>query len=367
LKVFVRAQSADLGFNPDHVLLVFLDPGLRGYKDTQATHLNQQILERVSTLPGVTSASLAANVPFLSGGSWDLSIDGYTSAGGDKFVDTNTNQIGPNYFATMQIPLLSGREFTARDNEKAPQVAIVNETLARRYIVKNDSLDKALGHILRLRDNVPIQIVGVVKDSSNGSISDPPPPVFYLPNLQQGSSRATLQLRTKGDPTAFVPLVRQQISALDPEVTPLSALTMARAFSTNGLFTFRVFAMLGGAFGLIALSLAIVGLYGVVSFVVGRRTQEIGIRIALGAKPGNVLRMVLANGISLATAGVVIGIVVALAAAPLLRTLLHDVSPRDPLTFVVIALLLLTTTSVASWIPARRAARVDPNAALRCE
>jgi ABC-type antimicrobial peptide transport system permease subunit len=192
-------------------------------------------------------------------------------------------------------------------------------------------------------------------------------PSSYLPNLQQGSSRATLQLRTKGDPAAFVSLVRQRISGLDPEVTPLSALTMARAFSTNGLFTFRVFAMLGGAFGLIALSLAIVGLYGVVSFVVGRRTQEIGIRMALGAKPGDVLRMILANGISLATAGVVIGIVVALAAAPLLRSLLHDVSPRDPLTFVVIALLLLTTTSVASWIPARRAAHVDPNAALRCE
>lgn len=367
LKVFVRAQSADLGFNPEHMLLVILDPGLRGYKDTQATHLNQQILERVSTLPGVTSATLAANVPFLSGGSWDLSIDGYTSAGGEKFVDTNTNQIGPNYFATMQIPLLSGREFTAHDNEKAPQVAIVNETLARRYIVKNESVDKALGHILRLRDNVPIQIVGVVKDSSNGSISEPPPPVFYLPNLQQGSSRATLQLRTKSDPTAFVSLVRQQISGVDPEVTPLSALTMASAFSTNGLFTFRVFAILGGAFGLIALSLAIVGLYGVVSFVVGRRTQEIGIRMALGAKPGNVLRMVLANGLSLATAGVVIGLVVSLAAAPLLRSLLHDVSPRDPLTFVAIALLLLTTTSVASWIPARRAAHIDPNAALRCE
>jgi predicted permease len=321
----------------------------------------------VSTLPGVTSATLAANVPFLSGGSWDLSIDGYTSAGGEKFVDTNTNQIGPNYFATMQIPLLSGREFTAHDNEKAPQVAIVNETLARRYIVKNDSPEKALGHILRLRDNVPIQIVGVVKDSSNGSVSELPPPVFYLPNLQQGSSRATIQLRTKGDPTAFVSLVRQQIGRLDPEVTPLSALTMASAFSTNGLFTFRVFAMLSGAFGLIALSLAVVGLYGVVSFVVGRRTQEIGIRMALGAKPGNVLRMILANGMSLAASGVAIGIVVTLAAAPLLRSLLHDVSPRDPVTFVVIALLLLTTTSVASWIPARRAAHVDPNAALRCE
>ena len=367
LKAFWQAQRADLGFNPDHMLLVFVDPSLQGYKDERATHLNQQILERVSTLAGVTSATLAGNVPFLSGGSWDLSIDGYSSAGGEKFMDTNTNQIGPNYFATMQIPLLSGREFTARDTEKAPQVAIINETLARRYIVGKGGLDKALGHILRLRDNVPIQIVGVVKDSSNGGIGQPPPPVFYLPNLQQGSSRATIQLRTKGDPIGLVSLVREQISALDSEVTPVSVLTMSEAFSTNGLFSFRIVAMLGGAFGMIALSLAIVGLYGVVSFVVGRRTQEIGIRMALGAQRSNVLRMILADGISLATTGVVIGIVGALAAAPLMRGLLNGVNPRDPLTFVAIALILLTATSVASWIPARRATRVDPNVALRCE
>jgi predicted permease len=367
LKAFWQAQRADLGFNPDNMLLVFVDPSLQGYKDERATHLNQQILERVSTLPGVTSATLAGNVPFLSGGSWDLSIDGYTSAGGEKFVDTNTNQIGPNYFATMQIPLLSGREFTARDTEKAPQVAIVNETLARTYIVGKDSLDKALGHILRLRDNVPLQIVGVVKDSSNGGIGQPPPPVFYLPNLQQGSSRATIQLRTKVDPTALVSLVREQIRALDAEVTPVSVLTMSNAFSTNGLFSFRIVAMLGGAFGLIALSLAIVGLYGVVSFVVGRRTQEIGIRMALGAQRSNVLRMILANGISLAISGLGIGMVGAVVAAPLMRGLLNGVNPRDPLTFVAIALILLTATSVASWIPARRATRVDPNVALRCE
>ncbi len=142
---------------------------------------------------------------------------------------------------------------------------------------------------------------------------------------------------------------------------------MADAFSSNGLFPFRIVAMLGGAFGLIALSLAIVGLYGVVSFVVGRRTQEIGIRMALGAQRSNVLRMILANGISLATVGVVIGMVVALAAAPLMRSLLNGVSPRDPLTFVAIALILLTATFVASWIPAHRATRVDPNVALRCE
>ncbi|MGA8440406.1 MAG: ABC transporter permease [Candidatus Sulfotelmatobacter sp.] len=367
LRAFSRAHSADLGFNPDHMLLVFVDPSLSGYNDERATHLNEQILERVSTLPGVTSATLAANVPFLSGGSWDLSIDGYSSAGGEKFVDTNTNQIGPGYFATMQIPLLSGREFTAHDSEKAPQVAIVNETLARRYIVENASLDKALGHILRLRDNSPLQIVGVVKDSSNGSISEPPPPVFYLPYLQQGSSRATLELRTQGDPIALVSLVRQQISALDPGVVPLSVLTMADAFSTNGLFTFRIVAMLGGAFGLIALSLAIVGLYGVVSFVVSRRTQEIGIRMALGAQRSSVLRMILVNGISLATLGVVIGMVAALAVAPLMSSLLNGVSPRDPLTFVTVALILLTATLVASWIPAHRATRVDPNATLRCE
>jgi predicted permease len=366
-KAFSRAQGADLGFNPDHILLVFVDPGLGGYKDERATHLNQQILERVSALPGVTSATLAANVPFLSGGSWDLSIDGYTSAGGEKFVDTNTNQIGPGYFATMQIPLLRGREFTARDDEKAPQVAIVNETLARRYIVGKDSLDMALGRILRLRDNLPIQIVGVVRDSSNGSISEPPPPVFYLPYLQQGSSRATLELRTQGDPTLLVSPVRRQISALDSQVTPLSVLTMADAFSSNGLFLFRIVAMLGGAFGLIALSLAIVGLYGVVSFLVGRRTQEIGIRMALGAQRSNVLGMILASGISLAIAGVVIGMVVALAVAPLVRSLLNGVSPRDPLTFVATSLLLLSATFFASWIPAHRATRVDPNAALRCE
>ena len=184
---------------------------------------------------------------------------------------------------------------------------------------RNDSVDRALGHILRLRDNVPIQIVGVVKDSSNGGIGEPPPPVFYLPYLQQGGSRVTLQLRTKGDPTALTSLVRQQISAVDAEVTPLSVLTMVDAFSTNGLFTFRIFAILGGAFGLIALSLAVVGLYGVVSFVVGRRTQEIGIRMALGAQRSSVLRMILVDGISLATVGVVIGMVVALAAAPLVR------------------------------------------------
>jgi predicted permease len=367
LKAFWQAQRADLGFNPDHMLLVFVDPSLQGYKDERATHLNQQILERVSTLPGVTSATLAANVPFLSGGSWDLSIDGYTSAGGEKFVDTNTNQIGPNYFATMQIPVLSGREFTARDTDKAPQVAIVNETLARTYIVGKDSLDRALGHILRLRDNVPLQIVGVVKDSSNGGIGQSPPPVFYLPNLQQGSSRATIQLRTKGDPTALVSFVREQISAVDAEVAPVSVLTMSDAFSSNGLFLFRMVAMLGGAFGLIALSLAIVGLYGVVSFVVGRRTQEIGIRMALGAQRSNVLRMILGNGISLAITGVVIGMVAALVAAPLMRGLLNGVNPRDPMTFVAIALILLTATSVASWIPARRATRVDPNVALRCE
>jgi predicted permease len=367
LKVFFRAQSVNLGFNPDHLLLVTLDPSLRGYKDDQSTKLNQQILERVSALPGVKSATLAGNVPFLSGGSWDLSIDGYTSAGGEKFVDTNTNQVGPKYFATMQIPLLSGREFTVHDFDKAPQVAIINETLARRYIVKEDSFDKALGHILRLRDNVPIQIVGVVKDSSNGAIDQPPPPVFYLPYLQQGSSRVTLQLRTEGDPTALTSLVRQRISAVDSEVTPLSVLTMADAFSSNGLFTLRIFAILSGAFGLIALSLAVVGLYGVVSFVVGRRTQEIGVRMALGAQRSNVLRMILVDGISLATVGVVIGMVGALAAAPLVRSLLNGVSPRDPLTFIAITLILLTATFVASWIPAYRATRVDPNLALRCE
>lgn len=368
VKSFNYAQKSSVGFNPDNLLLVTLDPMLRGYSNDQATGFNRQLLQSAGSLHGVKSAALAGGAPFLSGGSWDLSIDGYTAPDGEKFLDVFTNQVSPDYFATMQIPVLYGREFTDRDTEKAPLVAIVNETLVHKYMADSPSTDKALGRIIRLRDGGPMQVVGVVKDSSyGGPVGGPAQSVFYLPYAQQGSSRGILYLRTEADPFTLIPEVRAAISGLDPEVAAISFLSMADVVSHQGLLQPRIVAIFSGAFGVVALTLAVVGLYGVVSFMVGRRTQEIGIRMSLGAQRGNVLWMVLRNGISLAGAGLVVGLIVATGLAPLLRSLLLGVSPWDPLTFFLIALVLFVATLIATWIPANRATRVDPMVALRYE
>ncbi len=367
LKAFVKAQEIDLGFNPSHVLLVSIDPSLRGYSAEKAVLFNQQLLRQTAGLPGVKSASIASSVPFLSGASWDISIDGYTTASGERFVDTATNQVAPGYFAAMQIPLLRGREFTEHDNASAPLTVIVNETLARRYIVGNGDLDKAIGHNIQLRDHDRITIVGVVKDSNFGNIGGPAMPVFYMSYARMGRPSGTLHLRTDGDPTTIVPLVRDQLRTLDPDVAPLAVQSFASVVSSQGLFIPRISAILGGAFGVVALSLAVIGLYGVVSFLVGRRTQEIGVRIALGAQKRAILQMILSNGIVLAAAGLIIGTVGAFLLTPLMGSLLIGVSPRDPVVFTAIAVTLVAATLGASWIPAQRATRVDPIEALRYE
>jgi predicted permease len=367
LKAFVSAQKINLGFNPEHMLLVALDPSQRGYSNEKALAFQKQLMERVQSLPGVKSASVASAVPFLSGTSWDLSVDGYTAPGGETFADTNTNQVAPGYFATMQIPLLCGREFDDHDDSKAPLVAIVNETLARRYIVKDGDLDKAIGHKISLRDHAGMVIVGVVKDSNAGFIGYPVQPMFYLPYAQMGRPSATLHVRTDGDPAAMTAQVRAELSGLDPAIAPISVLTYEKIVWSQGLFQQRISAILGGAFGFVALLLAVVGLYGVVSFLVGRRTQEIGVRIALGAQRGKILRMVLANGISLAFVGLAIGAAGAYFMTPAMGGLLLDVNPRDPQVFVGIAAALIVATLGASWVPARRATRIDPMEALRYE
>jgi predicted permease len=367
LKAFVRAQNVDLGFNPDHMLLVTIDPSLRGYSTDKAVLFQAQLLRQTAGLPGVKSASVASSVPFLSGNSWDISIDGYTAPSGEKFIDTATNQVAPEYFKTMQIPLLRGREFTEGDNMKSPLVVIVNETLARRYIVGDGDLDKAIGHNIQLRDHDRITVVGVVKDSNYGRIGAPPDPVFYMSYAQMGRPSGTLHVRTDGDPTVMTGAIRDQLRKLDPDVAPTSIVTLRTAVSSQGLFLPRMAAILGGAFGLVALLLAVVGLYGVVAFMVGRRTQEIGVRIALGAQRGTILRMVLLNGISLAAIGLLVGAAGAFLVTPLMGGLLLDVSPRDPVIFVSIAATLIAATLGASWIPARRATRIDPMQALRYE
>jgi predicted permease len=368
LKSFSRARNVGVGFNPQHLLLVTIDPLLQGYSTDQSSQFHEQLLQRVAALPGVTSATVAAKAPFLAEDSWDLSIDGYTAPGGEKFQDVVTSEVDPKYFSTMQIPILYGREFAVTDTKNSPTVAVVNETLVRNFITGAGDMSKALGHIIRLRGDLPIQIVGISKDSSVGDqLGTPPPAVFYLPYVQQGSSKATLVVRSDAEPAITLPAIRSEIAALDANISPVSVYKMTDLISQQGLFFPRIVAVLGAAFGFVAMSLATVGLYGVVSFMVGRRTQEIGIRMTLGAQRGDVLRMVLANGLILAASGLVVGLAIALIAAPAVRSMLVGVSPYDPATFVAITAVLLAVTAVASFLPAARATRVDPILALRHE
>jgi predicted permease len=368
LKSFSRAQNVDIGFNTHNLLLVTIDPLLQGYSTDQASRFHEQLLQRVAALPGVTSATVAGKAPFLAEDSWDLSVDGYTAPGGEKFQDVITSEVDPKYFATMQIPILFGREFAATDTQKSPLVAVVNETFVRNFITGAGDMNKALGHIIRQRDNVPIQIVGISKDSSVGDqLGTPPPPVFYLPYLQAGSSKATLVVRSDAEAVVTLPAIRSEIAALDANISPVSVYKMTDLISQQGLFFPRIVAVLGAAFGFVAMALATVGLYGVVSFMVGRRTQEIGVRMTLGAQRGDVLRMVLANGLILAASGLVVGLAISLVAAPAVRSMLVGVSPYDPATFIAISAVLLAATAVASFLPAARATRVDPILALRHE
>ena len=367
LKAFLRAQRVDLGFNPEHVLLVTTDPRMRGYSNAKAQAFQQDFMRAVANVPGVQAVSLASLVPFDSGASWDLAIDGYVAPGGERFVDTSTNQVGPGYFGTMQIPVLRGREFTEHDTADAPLVAIVNETLARRYIAGQADLEKAVGHRIALRDHANITIVGVVKDSNYGNLAAPVEPVFYLPYAQMGRPIATLYIRTSGDLSTTAAQVRTVLKGLDPEIAPMSVVPFSTLVSTQGLFVQRMSAMFGAAFGAVALVLAVIGLYGVVSFLVGRRTQEIGVRMALGAQRHAILRMVLSNGATLALAGLAIGSIAAMALTPLMSEMLIGVAPHDLEVFIAVVVLLLAATVGASWLPARRAAKVDPMVALRYE
>lgn len=370
LKAFDRLQKFDLGFDPSHVYVASMNPGLNGYSKEQITQFFKELRNRAASLPGVKSASLTAIPPFLGLYSQDISIDGYITPGGDSVVDTLTNRISPEYFDTLRIPFLDGRNFTETDKADTLKVAIVNESFARRFVVGSGELDKAIGHILRRRDNLPIQIVGIVKDTVYGvttPLGSPAAPEFYTPVLQWSDSYMSIQVRTEGDPAGLASAINQQIHDLDPQVAPVYSLPLSTVVSERSLFLPRVTAVLSSVFAIIALTLAIIGLYGVVSYTVEIRTREIGIRMALGAQRSSVLRMILQGSVSLVAIGLIAGVVGALVLSPLISTLLVGVSTRDPITFLLVPILMFTVTIIASLIPAARATRIEPVTALRYE
>ena len=364
--LFVRslreAYEADPGFDPRRVLLASFDPFLSGHDDNHGREFYRRLIERVRTLPGVQSVTLARRLPLtLSGIAFaNVVIDGYTPAK-DEDMHLNYETVGPDYFRTMRIPLVQGRDFDERDNEHARGVVIINETMARHYWTGGD----ALGRRIKL-DKSWLQIVGIAKDVKNRTLNEALQPFLYVPFLQDYRSNMILVARTVIEPKTMFHAVRAETAALDPKIPMFDAKTFEEHIGLS-LFLQRMAATILSIFGLLALSLAAVGVYGVMAYAVSQRTRELGIRISIGASRSDVLKLILGQGLTLSVVGLIGGLVTALVVTRFSAHLLYGVSSADPVTFTVIALLLLGVAVVSGYFPARRATRIDPVVALRME
>jgi len=358
------------GLKHENVLAVRVEPKGSDNKHANSARLSQiylALIERVEALPGVSSATLSNPSPF-SRGSFDAAFrPGQLRVDGLPAADQNPVQIAqvyPRYFATLGISLLSGRDIQLSDcSADAPKVVVINKTLARRVFQNADPLGRRLG-----RAGEEFEVVGVVDDVKFGSLREEFASVIYypFPNGPTGRGQMTLQARTTGDPSALAPAIRAEVRRIDEsmavfDVRPLSAFIAATIVQE------RLLTMLLSFFGLLAMLLAAIGLYGVIAYSVSQRTQEIGVRISLGARSRDVLRLVIGQGMKLVLIGVIMGLAAAFGLTRLLKTLLFGVSATDPLTFAVIALLLILVALLACYLPARRATKVDPMIALRCE
>jgi predicted permease len=362
--LFVRslwlAQRADPGFNPDGVVLASFDPFLNGYDETRGREFYRRLVERAEALPGMQSVSLARRLPLtLSGIAFaNITIEGYTP-GRDEDMRINYETVGPKYFQTMGIRLARGRDFNERDNERAPGVVIINETMARRYWPNRD----AMGQRLKLGKNW-LEIVGVAGEVKQRRLNEPPQPFLYLPLLQDYRSNMILVARTALELRAALPTVESVVATLDSNMPIFDVKTLNEHIGIS-LFLPRMAATLLSLFGLLALSLAAIGLYGVMSYSVSQRTREIGIRISIGAQRHDVLKLIMGQGLILSLIGIVIGLVAALGVTRLIAHLLSGVSASDPVTFGLVALLLTGVALAACYLPALRATKVDPMIALR--
>ena len=361
IRSLLTASAIDVGFVRKNLVVASIDLGLQGYDEARGMAFYHQLLERMETLPGVKSASFAAVVPLGFGGQRTrVQLEGYAPRQGED-MELNFNVVSPRYFETMGIPLVRGREFTAQDRDKGPGLVIVNEALARAYWQGSNPLGK---HIRRGRANYTV--VGVARDGKYRSLGEHPLPYFYLPLFQAYSSGMSIHVRTHGEPAAMVSAIRSEVRALDKDL-PLTDVKTMEEHLGLALLPSRVAGMLLGAFGGLALLLAVVGIYGVISYAVSRRTREVGIRMALGARMSDVLGMILRQGMIVVAIGLVVGMGAVLCLTRFTSSLLYDVSPTDPWTLGGVCLLLAVAGLAASLAPALRAARILPTEALRYE
>lgn len=363
-----KAEKLYLGFDSDHVVDALLDISEIGYKDAQGKEFYRAAEERLRALPGVVSVTQAFSVPMGVYSSSDPVVaDAHPLEAGQVPPLVSCNYVWPNYFETLRVPLRRGRTFTDADNEQAPNVAIINETMAKKFWPGQD----ALGQTFKTKDDqhkwAEYQVIGIVQDGKYGDVVEDPKPYMYRSLGQTYVPLRNFQLRTSVPPQNLERQIASTIQELAPGVA-VAAKTMEEDLQgVNGYLFFRLGAQVSGTMGLLALALAVVGLYSVVSYAAAQRTHEIGIRMALGADSRDVLKMVVSRSLLMIIVGIAIGTVVSFIGARALSSFLVGISPTDPLTFAAVLALLLAVALLACLIPAFRATRVDPNVALRYE
>jgi macrolide transport system ATP-binding/permease protein len=358
------AQNTRPGFTPENAVSLSFDLGLQGYTEEKGREFHRQFLERAKTLPGVRSVALTSTVPLTLDYSYNqIYVEGQPDTASSNLPTAVPNEISPNYFHTMEIPL-RGRDFTERDAKEESRVAIVNETFARRLFPAGEAIGRRFN--FSGPDKPYWEVIGVAGDGKYNSLIEDQKAAFYRPLLRDYSNSVSVVARTAGDSTAVLAALRGEIQRLDATVPLYNVQTLSEHMNVP-LFPFRMAAAVLGSFGILAIVLAAIGIYGVMSYVVAGRTREIGVRMALGAARRDVLTLIIRQGMTLAGIGLLIGFLCALGVAQLVGNLLFGVRPFDPLTFALVSLLLGLVAGVACYIPARRATKVDPLVALHYE
>jgi predicted permease len=364
VRSFENARRANPGFDARGVLLAGINLSTGGYSRDAALLFLGRVIERMRTVPGARAVSLAEDVPLgFNGGSWeDLAIDGYVPGPGEN-MKIYRNLVSPGYFDTMGIPIVEGRDVSDADTRTTASVAVVNQTFARRYFGTSSPVGRRFTGWGR-----PITIVGVVADSKYHQLTETAQPYFYVPLRQffSASTGVALHVRSDGVPQAIAPIVREALRELDPRMPPPLMTTLAD-YTSAAYFTQRLAATLLTILASLALALSAVGLYSLIAYAVARRRREIGVRMALGATRGSILRLVVGRGLLLVAGGIAAGIVLALAVTRALESLLFGVSALDMAALTSAVALLTAVACVASYIPARRASRIEPMSALRTD
>jgi macrolide transport system ATP-binding/permease protein len=359
-----KAEAVDLGFDRRNLQLLSVDLDKQDYSPTRGREFIRRLLEKIRSMPGVRAAAAAKCIPFDQQGSAAVLRDDQAANQRSEAIAVFTNVVGPDYFRAMGMRLLVGREFGEHDDESAPRVAVINEALARRLWPGQS----ALGRKVRLASGDMLQVVGVAQSGKYAFLNEDPRPYLYVSLEQDYSAPTIFHVRTAGNPASLVPGLRQAARALDPELPVYGVKTMQDHLQHGYLFAAIV---MGGAlssvFGLLGLALACMGLYGVVTNSVGRRTREIGVRTALGATRGDILRLVIRQAMLMVVVGAAVGIVAGIEAGQLLKRVLFSVDSADWVTFALMIALLVVVALIACLVPAHKATRVDPTTALRYE